>query len=411
MTRIDKKIGALQNKSKLTTTRTEIDEHRYSTMVPMNSKEETLTDMEEPLLKEEENGHGTSASCNNDANPSLVERLPRALAILVFAMGAAVGLVSQLLLEKLMGVWQESIQGHSVAPFQHFLFSMGLASLLCLIVVGAEYLVPLLRGVWMEIPSAPSTARDSIIGQESWCYATGAACSICGFWLFVEFWRVPLPLPDNVFLETMACTISAFSILYVALLPTRRVPGKNSKASCQNNLHGIIAFGLLFGAASQLIPFALVSYFANVIAPIHSHSSMIFNVCWGLSTMLWVAGGLWTFRTFFPNMLSSSFHSIYNAESFFIATSLLGVALALIVLDIYIGTSRQLLPSLFILCMTPIFFHVILSADHALLSEEELDDFDESSSLEHGILCEEADPCHHGDRLQTRQQHTFPIVY
>ena len=103
----------------------EMDEHRYSTMVPMNSKEEALTDMEEPLLKEEENGHGTSASCNSDANPSVVERLPRALAILVFAMGAAVGLVSQLLLEKLMGVWQESIQGHSVAPFQHFLFSSG----------------------------------------------------------------------------------------------------------------------------------------------------------------------------------------------------------------------------------------------------------------------------------------------
>eukprot|EP00522_Entomoneis_paludosa_P015507 CAMPEP_0172446190 /NCGR_PEP_ID=MMETSP1065-20121228/5844_1 /TAXON_ID=265537 /ORGANISM="Amphiprora paludosa, Strain CCMP125" /LENGTH=337 /DNA_ID=CAMNT_0013197247 /DNA_START=1 /DNA_END=1014 /DNA_ORIENTATION=+ len=319
-----------------------------------------MNDLEAPLLKQEEGNSCTSdvELCKPDAEEA--SSFPQETAVrmnaLSFGTGAYAGLIAQLILATT--IWDRAMLRKPMG--QLVLFSLAWSVLTCILVNCA--MVLFVRD--MKASFCPTTCEDAWLDlsmrMESWLIA-GALASISSWWFVLDMFAVALPLSNYGTVDLVIVATTIFVAFFA--LTTPRGPGhsRSSSAWVFNSIASFLGFFVGFG--SQF----LLSYllFTGKM-PIKALSNLlVFALAWSVCTVLITLGGCFSLRLCQPNsgdkdQLKESERVFLRMESFYVLCSLIGICFAWITLDMFLGMTQQMMPSLAMLFISALIFRAIL---------------------------------------------------
>lgn len=254
------------------------------------------------------------------------------------------------------------------------LFSLGWSLLSCLIVncfmavfvrdmKTSFYRIPNPEGddnVWSE---TASTMEAFVIG--------GALVSISAWWLVLDMGAVHLPLATS----SVVGLVMVSTVIYIFFI-SMTMPGKNGIPAWWNCLIASI-LGLVLGFGSQT---SLSAFFWTGLVPKPALSNLfVFSLIWSGCTILVTFLGCMALRYLKPDdkSLISSERAYLRMESFYVLSSLVGISFAWISLDIVLGLTQQIVPSVLMLIVSLLLFRFIL---YCFPEEKCLEEFEKDNA-------------------------------
>ncbi|KAL7558325.1 hypothetical protein ACA910_019355 [Epithemia clementina (nom. ined.)] len=327
----------------------------------VDSSSPSANDLEAPLLEKMETvdlveeGKATSITSSSEALP---EETKASLNTLSIGTGAFIGLMSQVILSSSM--WDQSILNHPMRDLLVFSLSWSLCT--CLIVNCAMALF--VRDMKASFYRPQNEADDQEGGEENeWDDAAstmeayvigGSLLSISSWWLILDLGTIALPMATSCIVGI----VIAATILYIFFIALA-MPSKNGIPAWWNCLVASI-LGLVVGFGSQ----SCLSYFfwAGLLPQPAFSNLFIFSMLWSACTIGLTFFGCMALRCLKPENDSAiaAERAYLRMESFYVLCSLVGISFAWISLDVVLGLTQQIVPSVLMLLASLLLFRVIL---------------------------------------------------
>ena len=316
-------------------------------------------DLEAPLLEKSEIVEENQESSAEDVSSSSLVATKSRLNLLSFGTGTFIGLMSQIILASTM--WDKTILEHPVRDL--LLFSLVWSVLTCLIVNGAMALFVRDMKASFCCPQKQETEEkadeDSLEWEDVTCTMEGfliggALFSISAWWLTLDIGAVFLPMPPSI----IVALVIASTILYIFFIALV-LPTTNGVPAWWNCLLASI-LGLVIGFGSQS---ALSAVFWTGMLPRPAIASLVlFSFLWSSCTIAGTFLGCVTLRLLKHDNNSPVIaeRAYLRMESFYVLSSLVGISFAWISLDLVLGLTHQIVPSLLMLILSLFMFRVIL---------------------------------------------------
>jgi hypothetical protein len=318
---------------------------------PYDTDEErgSQTSLQEALLP--------SSSGNSTSNISW------GLKLIFFVSGSLVAGASQAVLSQ--ALWSNKVLYKSTPAI--VFFSLQWSFWTCVAIFGCLWALLKLRRYFQQPPSMDGD-DDAFIVELEVLHVVGALSAVSVTWLLADVWQV-----QNSFLtEHRAVVTASCCAAYGVFLVWIWFQSSSSSTSAVSEdvqlarTYQMVAslLGLVVGACTQLL-LAVLLWDDRMQYPIIKNA-LGFSLVWSCCTVFFMSASfsLLSRFTLTSNHVDQQQHEQQRLqlrmEAAYVNCTLIGICLAWILLDLFLDTVEEILPSAFLLCISLVAFRIVL---------------------------------------------------
>jgi hypothetical protein len=327
----------------------------FQSMQPPSELQEPLLDkkVDVPLAKAVEATPPVISSSSPLENKTVLTRLK----LLSFATGCLIACLSQLVLSQTL--WDSDILSR---PAQDVVvFSLMWSFWTC----GAVFciMLGLIVGVskFLKIHKDDKLWDDAVFQMEAHLIV-GALISISTAWIMLDVleMRVPGHTAHNFVVFMLA--IAGYMIFFRCMTYASRTDGDQTSAANMLPTYQLVAstLGLIVGICSQFL-LSFLLWTDHMSRPIIDNV-IVFSLLWSVCTVVLTFTGCLALRFLThdeTNALTAE-RIFLRMESYYVFCSLIGICAAWILMDVVLGMSEQIAPSIVMLTVSLVAFRIIL---------------------------------------------------
>eukprot|EP00527_Entomoneis_sp_CCMP2396_P008720 CAMPEP_0198137080 /NCGR_PEP_ID=MMETSP1443-20131203/644_1 /TAXON_ID=186043 /ORGANISM="Entomoneis sp., Strain CCMP2396" /LENGTH=339 /DNA_ID=CAMNT_0043798411 /DNA_START=46 /DNA_END=1065 /DNA_ORIENTATION=+ len=331
-----------------------------------------IYDLEAPLLNEDE--HDSTCLVSKTEEPlNFPRETTTRLNSLSFGTGSFAGLLTQVILS--VTLWDQSILSKPTVDLVEFSFSWAIMTCLLVNCTMVFFIRDMKASFCPE--QCESAWTDVSRRMEAWMIG-GALASISAWWFTLDTFGIALPLSNYGIMDLVIVATTILVIFFALTTPKGRGALLSSSSGISNCLASFLGF--VIGFASQIL-LSYLLYTGKMPAGAMSNV-FLFAICWSVCTVLITLAGCLSLRIYRPKS-SETVDAVevermsLRMESFYVLCSLIGICFAWITLDMALGMTKQMIPSLVMIFISAIIFRAILYCFPEDMCLEEMDFDDE----------------------------------
>jgi hypothetical protein len=214
---------------------------------------------------------------------------------------------------------------------------------------------------------------DEIIFQIEAHFVVSSLLAISFSWLLNDMWTVQIIQPMQIHpVLTIFAAATAYAIFFRYMVTQRQLSDSKEQSYDEDELdqssgsstYRLLAgtLGVVFGVSSQFL-LSILLWKDNMTMPMIDNV-VFFSFVWSFLTVLLTFVGCMSLRLLVvPRMVTSALsaqRTLLRMEAVYISSSLVGICMAWIFIDILAGMPEQIIPSMIMLLLSLVAFQIIL---------------------------------------------------